>query len=65
MGIIQYFFWVMIIGLFVWAIHEYTPINDKFKQLVLWAGIIVCVIILASALGLLGWDAPIPKIFGR
>lgn len=62
MGIIQFFFICLVIGLFVWAIHAYTPIPQQFKQLILWAGIIVCVLILASALGLFGWDTPIPRI---
>ena len=62
MGVIQYFVLVLIIGLVVWAIHAYTPIPSQFKALILWAGIIVCVLVLASALGLFGWDTPIPRI---
>lgn len=62
MGVIQYFFLVMIIGLFVWAIHRFTPIPEQFKQLILWAGVIVCLLVLASALGLFGWDTPIPRL---
>ena len=62
MGIIQYFFLVLIIGLFVWAINTYAPIPEQFKKLILWAGIIVCLLILASALGLFGWDTPIPRL---
>jgi len=65
MGIVQFFMLVLIIGLFVWAIMKYTPIPDQFKQLILWAGIIVCVLVLASALGLFGWDTPIPRLGGR
>jgi len=64
MGIVQYFVLVVIIGLVVYVIHEYTPINEKFKTLILWAGVIVCVLVLASALGLFGWDTPIPRITG-
>ena len=62
MGIIRYFFTVLVIGLVVWAIHAYTPIPQQFKQLILWAGIIVCLLVLASALGLFKWDMTIPKI---
>lgn len=62
MGIIEYFVLVLVIGLVVWAIHAYTPIPGQFKTLILWAGIIVCVLVLASALGLFGWDTQIPRI---
>lgn len=62
MGIIHFFFLVLMIGLFVYAINTYAPIPQQFKTLILWAGIVVCLLILASALGLMGWDTPIPRL---
>jgi hypothetical protein len=62
MGILQFFFICLVIGFFVWLIQNYAPIPQQFKTIVLWAGILVVIFILASALGLLGHDWMIPKI---
>lgn len=62
MGIIQYFLICLVIGVVVWLIHAYTPIPKIFKTIILWAGVIVCIVLLASAFGLLGNDIAIPKL---
>ena len=63
MGVIGYFFLVLIVGLVVWAIREYTPIPTAFKNLILIAGLIVLVIVLLQLLGVLGGaDIPFPRV---
>lgn len=62
MGIIQFFLICLVIGFVVWLIQNYAPIPPQFKAIILWAGIIVILLILASALGLLGHDWQIPRI---
>lgn len=65
MGLFEFFVIVVVIGLVVWAIHTFTNIDPKFKLLILWAGIFVCLMLLAQAVGLWGHDVRIPRIGGR
>jgi hypothetical protein len=62
MGILQFFLIVLIIGFVVFLIQRFAPIPAEFKTIILWAGIIVCVLILLNALGVFGHDWMIPKI---
>jgi hypothetical protein len=62
MGILQFFLIVLIIGFVVFLVQRYAPIPEEFKTIILWAGIIVCVLILLNALGIFGHDWMIPKI---
>lgn len=62
MGILQFFFICCVIGFVVWLIQTYAKIPQEFKTIVLWVGVIFILLILASALGLLGHDWMIPKV---
>lgn len=62
MGIIEFMVIAVLIGLAIWAIHRFTPIPGQIKTIILWAGIIVIVVMLLSALGLLGKDWSIPRV---
>lgn len=62
MGIIEFFLICLVIGFLVWAIHKWAPIPPVFKTIILWAGVIVCIVLLAAAFGLLGKDIAIPKL---
>jgi hypothetical protein len=62
MGILQFFVICCVIGFVVWMIQKYAPIPQEFKTIALWAGLIVVLFILASALGLLGHDWMIPRL---
>lgn len=58
----QYFIICLIVGVAIWVIHAFTPIPAPIKKLILWAGVIVLILILCSALGLFGHDIAIPKL---
>lgn len=64
MGILTYILLVVFIGFAVYAVNRWTPIDQKFKTLILWAAVIFCVLVLLYALGVLpvGWDARIPQV---
>lgn len=62
MGIIQFIVIAALIGIFIWAIHTYTPIAPQIKKLILWCGIIVIVLLFLMATGILGHDVKIPSI---
>lgn len=63
MGLIQFFILCLVVGLVVWLIHAYTPIPPAIKQLILIVAIIVLVLVLLSAMGILGgFDVPIPRV---
>lgn len=61
MGIVEYIILVVLVGVVVWAVWKFTPIPAQFKQLILWAAIIVLVLVLLHAMGIIGKDVTIPK----
>lgn len=62
MGLLQFFFLALVVGLIIWAIHRFTPIPAQIKTLILWVGIIVLILILLAATGILGSDVKIPSV---
>jgi uncharacterized BrkB/YihY/UPF0761 family membrane protein len=62
MGVIQFFIIAVLIGLAIWAIHRFLPIPAQIKQIILWVGIIVLILLLLAATGILGSDVKIPRI---
>lgn len=64
MGILSYIVLVLVIGLVVYVIRRWAPIEPQFQTIILWAGVIFCVLVLVYALGVLpvGWDAQIPRV---
>ena len=62
MGIIEFIIIACIIGFIVWLVQTYAPIPPVFKQIVLWAGVLVVVMILLNALGIIGRDWQIPRL---
>lgn len=65
MGVFQFFIIVLIIGVIVWLLRRpAVPIDPLFKDILLWAGVAICVLFLLYALGVLpvGHDVMIPRI---
>lgn len=63
MGLISYIILVLVVGLIVWVVNTYAPIDARFKQLILVAAIVVLVLIFLSALlGLGSFDVAIPRL---
>jgi hypothetical protein len=63
MGIVSYLLLVVVVGLVVALIQWFAPIDPKFKQLALWAGVIFCVLVLLYAIGVFPLvDRPIPQV---
>lgn len=59
MGLIEFIVLVLIVGVLVYLINTYAPIDAKFKTLITWAAILVLVVILIRALGLLNFNIPL------
>lgn len=64
MGIIQFFIIALIVGVIIYLIQVFAPIPGAIKTVILWAGVIFLVLILLSALGILGLghDYQIPRL---
>lgn len=62
MGIVEFIILAVILGVIVWAVWKFTPIPMPFKQVILWAAIIVLVLLLLHSLGVIGKDIQIPRI---
>jgi len=61
MGLMEFVILTVLVGLGVWLIQNYTPIDQKFKTLITIVCIVVLVVILLKAMGLFGFDTPIPR----
>lgn len=59
MGLFEFILLVVVVGLLVYLVNTYAPIDVKFKQLILWVAILALVFILIRALGLLSFDVPL------
>lgn len=53
MGLLELFLLILAVGLVVWLIQAFTPIDQKFKTIVLWVGVFVIVVALLHAFGIL------------
>jgi len=53
MSLLALFVYIVCIGLIVWVINRFTPIDPIFKNIVLGLGILVVVILILSACGVL------------
>ena len=62
MGLLEFFLICIVVGVIIWLIHTYVPLPAPIQTLILVAGVIVLVVILAKALGLFGFDVQIPRI---
>jgi Flp pilus assembly protein protease CpaA len=63
MGLFEFFFLCVVVGLVVWALTTYIPMPQQIKTLIIVAAMIVLVLILLKALGVLGGaDIPIPRV---
>ena len=63
MGIISFLALVLVVGLVVWLIQAFAPIDQRLKNLALWAAIIFLVLVFLYAIGLLPMgDTRIPRV---
>jgi hypothetical protein len=53
MGLLELFFIICLIGVAVYCIRRWVPMDQPFKDFILWAGIGVVVLILLSAFGVI------------
>lgn len=62
MGIIEFFVLVLIIGLIVYLINRFAPIDPVFKNIILVAAVVFLLIVLLNAMGIIGRDYQIPRL---
>lgn len=63
MGLFEFFVICIIVGLVVWIINAYLPIEPKIKQLITIVAVVVLVLILLQAMGIFGGrDIQIPRL---
>jgi hypothetical protein len=62
MGILQFILICVVIGFVVFLVQRFAPIPAEFKTIILWAGILVCLVLLLQAIGLFDRDWMIPRI---
>lgn len=53
MTLLGLFLLIVVVGIVVYVIRRYTPIDQQFKDIVLWVGIAVVVVALLHAFGVL------------
>jgi uncharacterized membrane protein YjfL (UPF0719 family) len=53
MGLLELFLLICVIGVVVYLIRRFVPMDQSFKDFILWAGIGVVVLILLAAFGVL------------
>lgn len=51
---------IAVVGLIVWLITTYIPMNDTFKKIIIAVAVILVVLYLLNAFGLLGAVNQIP-----
>lgn len=63
MGVLTLLFIIVVIGLAVYAIRRWVPIDPAFQTIVLIVGVIVAIIVCLSAFGLLPvGDIQVPRV---
>lgn len=64
MGLFELFFIIVVIGVVVWAIRKWVPMDAPFKTAVLWVGVGVVVLIILQAFGVLAHfhDVSVPRV---
>ncbi len=63
MGIIQFIFLCIVLGLIVWLVNRFLPIPQEIKTIIMVAVIIVLILVLAGAMGLFSLgDMQIPRL---
>lgn len=62
MGIIEFVIVAVLLGVLVWLIQTYTPIDQRIKTLILVVVLIVLVLLFLYALGIVGADVQIPRV---
>ncbi len=60
MGIFQVLFVILVIGIAVYLINAYAPMDAKFKTILNWAAVIIVLFWLARVFGLIPGNANIP-----
>ncbi len=53
MSLLGLIVFILAIGVIIWVINKYAPIPAAFKQIILWVGIIVVVILVLQAFGII------------
>lgn len=64
MGIFELFCIIVIIGVVVWAIRKWAPMDAEFKTAVLWVGVVAVVLIALNAFGVFAHfhDVAVPRV---
>jgi small-conductance mechanosensitive channel len=53
---------IVVIGLIVWAVNAWTPIEPIFKRIVLILGVVIAILLVLSAFGVALPSPGVPKV---
>jgi len=63
MGLFAFLLICCVVGIAVWLINTYLPIDARIKQVITIAAVVVLVLILLQAMGIFGGaDVQIPRL---
>jgi hypothetical protein len=64
MGILELFFIIVVIGVVVWAICKWVPMDGDFKTAIKVVGLLVVVLIVLEAFGIFAHfhDVAVPRV---
>jgi len=64
MGLFEFFLLCIVIGIVVWLINTYLPIDPNIKKIITIVAVVVIVLILLQAMGIFsgGRDIQIPRV---
>lgn len=53
MSLLGLVIFILVIGILIYCINRFAPIPEVFKQIILWVGIAVVVIVVLQAFGII------------
>lgn len=63
MGLISFIVLCVVLGLIVYLVTTYLPLDQKIKLIIIWATVFVLLLVFLQATGVLGnFDVMIPRI---
>lgn len=63
MTIIALILWLVILGVVCWLVTTYIPMAEPFPRLIIFAGVVIAILLIAHAFGLFdALSTPVPKI---
>ncbi len=62
MGIIEFILICAVLGFVAWLLITYVPMPAPIQTIIIIAVCIVIIVLLLNALGIMGYDRPIPRL---